>query len=129
GADLAAETDSVLSGLRKHRSAALSYTMTDDTLYTWFLLPSGQLMIGDVEVFRRAIPQDTLAELIGAFRDGLGAASSGTRSTLRGASLEPATADLPKSASSRRRTRQAEDLASILLPKEVLSRLGTLKEV
>jgi CHAT domain-containing protein/tetratricopeptide (TPR) repeat protein len=63
GADLAAEADSLLAGLRGQGVAALSYLMAADTLIVWLALPSGEL-----HVARAPLPRDTLAALVVAAR-------------------------------------------------------------
>lgn len=45
GADLALESDALLSPLRASRSAALSYLLAGDTLFTWLLTPDGALQL------------------------------------------------------------------------------------
>ncbi|MEO7520257.1 MAG: CHAT domain-containing tetratricopeptide repeat protein, partial [Gemmatimonas sp.] len=43
GQDLAGEVDTLLAPLRATGTAALTYLMAGDTLFTWFLAPSGEL--------------------------------------------------------------------------------------
>jgi CHAT domain-containing protein len=69
GADLAAEADSLLAPLRATGSAALSYAFANDTLFTWLLLPSGQLELAA----RRPVQRDTLERLVASVRAGLDA--------------------------------------------------------
>jgi CHAT domain-containing protein/tetratricopeptide (TPR) repeat protein len=78
GADLAAEADSLLAPLRARKSAALSYTFANDTLYTWLLRPSGELEL----LPPRAVPRDTLERLVVAVRAGLDVDDEARRSLL-----------------------------------------------
>ncbi len=124
GADFPAEGARLAATLRRSNSAGLVYFSTDDTLITWLFSSSGK-----VNVFRRAIARDTLAALVGQFRGRLGIENGTARLALRGALLEAGVDRVSQTGSRGSWRRRADELATILLPPEVLRRLDETKEV
>jgi tetratricopeptide (TPR) repeat protein len=124
GADFPAEGARLAATLRLSNSAGLVYFSTGDTLITWLFSSSGK-----VNVFRHTITRDTLAAMVGAFRDDLGVQSGIARLVLRGAALEGGADRASGRGAGAAWRRRADDLATILLPPEVLRRLDAEKEV
>jgi Tfp pilus assembly protein PilF len=127
GADFPAEGARLAATLRRSNSAGLIYLNTGDTLITWLFSSSGQ-----VNVFRHAIAGDTLAALVGQFRGSMGLENGRARLVLRGAPLEPGAdrgSGKNAAAAGGGWRRRADELATILLPPEVLRRLEREKEV
>jgi CHAT domain-containing protein len=93
GADLPAEGRALASDVTRGGVPALSYLVTRDTLLAFLLLPDRE-----VEVFRTAVTQDTLAAFIRGLRAGLEAGSDAWRAP-------------------------AARLSAMLLPTELLARL------
>lgn len=85
GRDLVAEGTDLLAAGVSGGAAVLSYLITADTVVLWFALPGH-----DVEVLRRAVPRDTMAEAVRSLRAALGVGEAARdRVALRGgASLE-----------------------------------------
>ena len=77
GRDLATEGGQLLARATHGGAAVLSYLVTQDTLLLWVGVPGGEVV-----VVRRALPRDTLAQLVGAFRAALGAGERAGRRRL-----------------------------------------------
>jgi tetratricopeptide (TPR) repeat protein len=131
GGDLVAEGRRLLTRATTGGAAVLSYMVTADTLVIWLAMP-GQ----DVEVTRRPVPRDTLAEWVRSLRDALGVTeASQDRVALRGGGSPDANAP----ARTRGLTSPSGNAASLkavgralsgtLLPADFERRLGSTREV
>jgi tetratricopeptide (TPR) repeat protein len=131
GGDLAAEGRRLLAHATSGGAAVLSYLVTADTLVIWLAIP-GQ----DVEVTRRSVPRDTLAEWVRTLRGALGVTEAAQdRVALRGGGSPEADAPMRsrgvtspsgKAASLKVVSRV---LSGLLLPPDFDRRLGATREV
>jgi CHAT domain-containing protein/tetratricopeptide (TPR) repeat protein len=122
GADLAAEADSLLAPLRVRGATALSYALSDDTLFTWLLRADGALTL----LPPRRVSGTTVSSLVAVVRDGLDV--DGSRSAALDpdefATEDPGTSARPRTGPASRRSaaRRASadsalrELARLLLP-------------
>ena len=117
GADMAAEGERLISHVSRSGSSALYYVVTSDTLLIWLVGPRG------VEVFRRNVTEQALADDVAELRRSLGADSAAVRARLalrEGADLETSGDNvgigLGFAATARR-------LASQLLPPDLIEKL------
>jgi CHAT domain-containing protein len=106
GADLAAEADRFLDPLRRSKTGALSYLVTEDTLIVWLLTPGGEL-----RVTQNQVSSDTLAALVQSLRTALGVDS--TRGARARRNLDPI----------------AIRLSGLLLPEDLLAQVPAGTEV
>ena len=115
GADLASEADSLLSGVRAVKGAALSYLHTADTLFTWFVAPDGRVEL----LTPVALSASELNRLVRSARRSFGADES------RSAELNPDELTFEPDSTSLRST-PADDLkrlAGLLLPPDFDNRV------
>lgn len=126
GADLVAEGDSLGNIVRHSGMAALSYLVARDTLLTWLVLPSG-----DVLVSRSAIGRDSLAVLVESLRSGFGvddvASSDAAFRSVR--LLEEPRVPRPVGRGLRFAEVAAQRLAEVLLPPELEDHLKISTEL
>jgi CHAT domain-containing protein len=133
GRDLTEEGRQLLEGASRGGTTVLSYLVTPDTLVLWVGAPGGE-----VAVMQRAMPRDSLAELVRAYRAALGVTETGRgRLTLRGGQpIEPEAARgvMAGGIQARRASRRARDsiataLSELLLVPNLDQRLGPAREI
>jgi len=129
GADLTVEGAVLTEGATCSGASALSYLITNDTLLTWLIEPSGE-----VTVARQVVRRDSVAMLVRALRAGLGVDDASTISqlALRGdvrleAPAEEGAVPLPRGL--RYAEAAAEQLAALLLPPALAARLSESGEL
>ena len=126
GEDMIAEGTRLVGAIQRESVGGLFYFTGRQDLVIWVIPP-----VGEARAIRRAIGRDSLAAIVSRYRRALGADGGAPTLAVRGAALELAPTSAPsseaRSGTSLRRT--AEELASLLLPSEVMRHLAGAREV